>query len=174
MINIIFTLRGQRNLPTVEIGWFCLVHICYNVYIQSYKCAPFRDEHQHSILAGASATGGYYYGAPPTSSVGPGAGAAAAYRPPPPTSSYQSYPPPTGGPPPCPRGPYGGQPSGPPPGIDPELWTWFQVRQWWLCTLLSNVSSVLLALALSPCPLQFWMMQAVKWERLGDKIMCDT
>ena len=67
-----------------------------------------------------------YYGAPPTSSVGPrvGAGPGASYhQPPPPTSSYHSYPPPQPGP----GGAYGGQPSGPPPGIDPELWTWFQV-----------------------------------------------
>ena len=81
--------------------------------------------------------GGYSQRPPPTSSLPPSGGYSQARPPPytPQSLGYSQRPPPTSsygggygyGQPPPPQ-PYGRAPTQPPPGVDPELWGWFQVR----------------------------------------------
>lgn len=79
--------------------------------------------------------GGYSQRPPPTSSLPPSGGYSQARPPPytPQSLGYSQRPPPTSsygggygyGQPPPPQ-PYGRAPTQPPPGVDPELWGWFQ------------------------------------------------
>ena len=63
---------------------------------------------------------GGYGGGPPPGGYGGG----------PPPGGYSGGPQGGGGAPGGPSGGYGGGASGPPPGMDPELFTWFQVRMY--------------------------------------------